>query len=107
MCGVKKCLYWPNWSHTLPKFFRFNGKWGIDQDILQHEIYPLALKHNDIIIHATFNKFEDFAQDFPVGYDDKYHFIGEYYSATEEGRNQEHIQMIKDALKQKQDEKQE
>ncbi len=99
MIGFKRLPYFKGWNNILPKYEKYNNKWGTDLDIIQAEIYPLCSKYCDIYVSATFNKFESFCKDIPIKYNEKTHFVGEYWSDKEEGRVQEHIRLIKDGLK--------
>lgn len=49
------------------------------------------------MIHATFNKFELFAKNFPIPYCQNYKFVGEYVYA-DETRSHQHINILKRAL---------
>lgn len=54
--------------------FQKHGYYGIDQDFLEKEIYPLVV--NKSTIHASRHKFEPFAKNFPTSdYND---FVGSY-----------------------------
>lgn len=94
MFGMKKVGYWQGWKKEFIKYINRHGEWGLDQTILQEVVYPLFDKHNDIMVHASFNKFESYARDFPVDFDPEYHFVGgyHYWDGT---RNLEHVEMIR------------
>jgi hypothetical protein len=98
MFGMKKAPYWIGWDKIFERYLQYDGKWGLDQDMLQQEVYPLFSKYCDIMVHATFNRLESFAIDIPVSYDEKYTFIGEqlYHDGT---RHEEHNTILKEALK--------
>lgn len=97
MFGMKKTSYWEGWDTIFKQYLHLEGKWGLDQDILQQHVYPLFNKHDDIFVHASFNKHEPYAKDFPSDYDEECHFVGEwfYYDGT---RYQEHIDILIHAL---------
>ncbi len=98
MIGFKQMPYFPGWDKILPLYKNRTNEWGIDLYILQENIYPLASKYNDIFISATFHKIESCSKDIPIPYNEKFEFIGEYFSETEEGRVKEHIDIIKNQL---------
>lgn len=93
MWGMKKCNYFDGWGVTLPKYGRFEGKWGLDQDILTDVIYPLCSKYSDICIHASFNRFESYATDFPTPFNTEYNFVGEYMDYLG-NRQMQYVDMI-------------
>lgn len=97
MFGMKKAPYWTGWDAIFSEYSQYHGKWGLDQEILQQKVYPLFSKYCDIMVHAGFNKIESFVLDIPIKYDSTYNFIGSYlhFDGT---RNEEHIQILKDAL---------
>lgn len=97
MFGMKKVSYWSKWTNYIDKYNDKSKNWGTDMYILQDIVYPLFNKYNDIMIHATFNKFESYAKDFPTKYDSEYHFVGEYYF-YDGTRNEHHITLLKNAL---------
>ena len=99
MIGFKRMPYFKCWNTIMPNYIKYNNNWGIDQDIIQENIYPLASKYCDIYVSATFNKFESFCKEIPVKYNEKINFIGEYWSENEEGRVSTHINMITEGLK--------
>lgn len=98
MIGFKQMPYFPGWDKILPLYKNRTNEWGIDLYILQEIIYPLASKYNDIFVSATFHKIESCSKDIPIPYNEKFEFIGEYFSETEEGRVKEHIDIIKNQL---------
>lgn len=70
-----------------------------DQDFLAKIIYPKI--KNNCMIHASFNKTEGKeCLDFPIPYDDDFHFVGEYVYA-DESRSPQHINILKGAIKKK------
>jgi hypothetical protein len=99
MFGMKKVSYWPGWTTCLNKYFENSKLWGTDMVILQENVYPLFSRYDDIMIHASFNKFESYARDFPSKHDSDYHFVGEYYFYNGQ-RNNDHIKILKNALNQ-------
>lgn len=99
MFGMKRVGYWQGWDAVLKAYASQHGRWGLDQDILQQVVYPLFNLHNDIMVHASFNKFESHALDFPTEFDDKFHFVGEYHY-WDGTRNLEHSEMIRHAVPQ-------
>jgi hypothetical protein len=99
MIGFKRMPYFKCWDTIISNYIKYNNNWGVDQDIIQENIYPLASKYCDIYVSATFNKFESFCKEIPIKYNEKINFIGEYWSENEDGRILNHINMIKEALK--------
>jgi hypothetical protein len=97
MFGMKRVGYWPGWDKILAGYISQHGRWGLDQDILQNVVYPMFSKYNDILVHASFNKFEPHAKDFPSEFDSEYHFVGEYHY-WDGTRSQEHVELLKHAL---------
>jgi hypothetical protein len=95
--GMRKVGYWPGWKQILPRYKQYEGQWGLDQDVLSHTVYPLFSTFNDIMVHASFNKFESDAREFPVPFNADCNFIGEYHYYTGE-RNLEHAEMIRSSL---------
>jgi hypothetical protein len=98
MIGFKQLPYFTEWENLINQNKLRNNEWAIDCKIIQENIYPLASKYNDIFVSATFHKIESCSKDIPIPYNEKYDFIGEYFSETQEGRVQEHINVIKQRL---------
>ena len=95
MFGSRKIKGLDKWSNIINNYIQDSDKM-YDQDFLRDSIYPLI--KNDVIIHATFHKYEnELCKDFPIGYDDSYRFIGEYIYA-DESRSLQHIQALKNAI---------
>jgi hypothetical protein len=69
--------------------------YGNDQLFLEEFIYP-KIKGNSII-HDSFHKYEKHAKDFPIPFDKKYNFVGEYVYA-DESRNQDNINQLINSL---------
>lgn len=92
--GCKKLAYWNGWKNTIEKYKNRSDEFGIDQTILQAELYPLISKYNDIYVSANFCKFESDSKDIEHKYNENYDFIGEYFNEKNEG----HINALKTAL---------
>lgn len=99
MWGVKKTAFLPKMQLLINRFMWLSTSWGADQTLLQNVVYPLFLKYNDICVHASFNRFESFAQDFPTSREPDFKFVGEYINWKGD-RCLEHIEMIKSASNQ-------
>lgn len=91
MFGTRKIPEIPSWKILMNKYIQ-NDLRMYDQDFLRDYIYP-SIKNNSII-HATFNKKESHAKDFPIIYDNDYKFVGEYVY-FDDSRSQEHINILK------------
>jgi len=94
MFGAKKIQSIPSWNNLIIQK-KFNGEKECDQDFLAEIIYPLV---KDIsLIHASFNKYEDYCKLFPIPYCNEYKFVGEYVYENET-RSQFHIDILKESL---------
>lgn len=79
----------PTFNHLL-NAWPWADRWQTDQEFLAKEIYPRV--KNNAMIHASHNRFEAFAQDFPVprcGTE----FCGQVWDENEQ-TIQEHIDML-------------
>jgi hypothetical protein len=94
MFGTRKIPEIPSWKIIMDKYIKDDMRL-YDQNFLRDYIYPI-IKDNSII-HATFNKKEAHAANFPIDYNDNYNFVGEYVYA-DESRSQSHIDNLKDSL---------
>jgi protein O-GlcNAc transferase len=94
MFGTRKIPQIKNWKVLIDNYDQrksygyIQKNYGYDQNFLEEFIYP-EIKDNSII-HASFFKYEEYAKDFPIPYDEKYNFVGEYVYA-DESRNQDNI----------------
>ena len=75
MFGTRKNPQIQSWKIQIDKIIQ-NGIRDYDQDFLRHYIYPIIQTNS--IIHATFNKNESHAKDFPMHYCSEFKFVGEY-----------------------------
>lgn len=75
MFGTKKIKEIEKWTDLFDKINQYSNR-DYDQDFLRDNIYPI-IKENSLI-HASFNKIENHAYDFPISYDKEYKFVGEY-----------------------------
>jgi hypothetical protein len=101
MFGTRKIPQIKKWKVLMENFDQrnshgyFQENYGYDQNFLEEFIYP-EIKNNSII-HASFFKYEEHAKDFPVPFDEKYNFVGEYVYA-DESRNQYNINHLINSL---------
>jgi len=95
MFGTKKIKELPNWSYIMNNFNQ-TGNRDYDQTFLRDYIYPLI--KNNSTIHATFNKMEPHAKNFPINYCNNLRFVGEYVY-YDETRSKEHINELIKHLK--------
>jgi hypothetical protein len=91
MFGTKKIKQLPNWSSIMNSFNQFGNR-DYDQTFLRDYIYPMI--ENDSTIHATFNKMEPHAKNFPIKYCSNLRFVGEYVYYND-SRSIEHINILK------------
>lgn len=93
MFGTKKINNF-NWGNIIDEY-KPKDTYFYDQNFLTEKIYPLIL--NNSVIHATFNKFESHAIQFPTPYNDNYNFVGEYIypNGTQEKKD---VDKLKKAL---------
>jgi len=95
MFGTRKIQQIPKWSYYMNTYLQISDK-NYDQKFLNHYIYPL-IKYNSII-HASFNKIEnDLCINFPIVYNEKYEFVGEYVY-FDDSRSISHIEILKNSL---------
>jgi hypothetical protein len=94
MFGTKKLKQLPKWTSIMNSFNQ-TGNRDYDQTFLKNYIYPL-IKDNSTI-HATFNKMEPNAKNFPINYCNNLRFVGEYvyYNDT---RSIEHINILRNHI---------
>jgi len=101
MFGTRKIPEITNWKVLMDNFYQSNSygyvqkNYGYDQNFLEEFIYP-KIKDNSII-HASFFKYEEHAKDFPIPFDEKYNFVGEYVYA-DESRNKDNIYQLINSL---------
>jgi len=94
MFGVKKNKNIV-WKELMDQFVQCGNRM-YDQDFLSQKIYPLY--QNSMIIHASFNRYENECLDFPISYEsDDYRFVGEYVYENE-SRNKQNIDQIKNGI---------
>ena len=84
-----------NWTELIKNVNQTSARM-YDQIFVSDVIYNIY--KNSAIIHATFNKFEPFAKDFPIPYCQNYKFVGEYVY-HDESRSDYHINELKKSLK--------
>jgi GR25 family glycosyltransferase involved in LPS biosynthesis len=97
MFGTKKISQVPNFTSAIKLYFDLpsNSK-NTDQSFLQDKIYPL-IKDN-CIIHDEFMKYEgEQCKNFPIKFDEEYHFVGEYVFEDEK-RDDHHTNLLKGYL---------
>ena len=94
MFDTRKIPKIPSWINIINNLNQVENR-NYDQNFLRDYIYPI-IKDNSII-HATFNKKESHAANFPIEYDDNYYFVGEYIY-FDESRSQYHIDILKNSL---------
>lgn len=97
MFGMKKTCYWKGWDHIISSYKLKPDSWSTELDMLQQCVYPLFKRYDDIFVHATFNKFEKDAKDFPTGYEPEFYFVGEtlFHDGS---RNIDHVKNLIEAL---------
>ncbi len=98
MFGAKKIPSIPNWLKIIEDFksSKQNQEKLDDQIFLANDIYPLI--KDDVLIHANFHKYEgEFCLNFPIQYDNEFHFVGEYVY-SDESRSERHTNALKDSL---------
>ena len=91
MFGTKKIKEIPNWSYIMNSYIKTDNRM-YDQDFLRDYIYPII--KNNSTIHATFNKTEQHAKNFPITYNNDFKFVGEYVY-HDESRSEFHISELK------------
>jgi hypothetical protein len=75
MFGTKKNNNITSWCKLINDYVQYDNR-DYDQTFLSNYIYPNII--NDCIIHASFYKKENFCLDFPIEYNEKRDFVGEY-----------------------------
>jgi protein O-GlcNAc transferase len=97
MFGTRKIPEIKNWKLLIDNYEQKNSygyiqkNYGYDQNFLEEFVYPL-IKDNSII-HASFSKYEEHAKDFPIPFDEKYNFVGEYVY-SDDSRNKDNIENL-------------
>jgi len=91
MFGTKKIPQISNWVYIMDKYNKTDNRM-YDQDFLRDYIYPVV--KDNLIVHASFHKYEENAKDFPINYDDDLRFVGEYVY-YDETRHAELINILK------------
>ncbi len=84
MFGTKKIPSIPNFLKTMNEFKSSKPypEKQDDQIFLKNIIYPLI--KDDAMIHASFHKYEgDKCSNFPIDFDNEFHFVGEYVFENE------------------------
>jgi protein O-GlcNAc transferase len=94
MFGTKKIPNLPSWTNIINNFCQVGNR-DYDQVFLRDYIYPLIV--NNSTIHASFNKKEHHAKNFPICYCNQLRFVGEYVYHNE-SRSIEHINILKISL---------
>lgn len=94
MFGTKKISEIPSWTDLMNTFEQYGDKF-YDQDFLLHYIYPKII--NNSTIHASFNKLESHAKNFPIDFCIDYKFVGEYVYC-DESSPREYRDIIKKCL---------
>ena len=77
------------------KAVKCHGIYFTSNYYLNKYIYPLI--KDSCLIHASFHKYEINAKPFPISYNDKFNFVGEYVYA-DESRSESHINALKNSL---------
>jgi hypothetical protein len=79
MFGVRKMLGmdWNKWKNIFEFEPLISTQYVNDQLFIETQIYPRIKDH--AFIHASFNKYESHAKDFPIPYDSDYHCGGVYF----------------------------
>lgn len=98
MFGTRKNVKIKSWVDLINQY-KQTEKRDYDQLFLFKYIYPIVV--NNSVIHDNFNKAERHAKPFKMNYNENYNFIGEYVY-SDESRNLEHIEILKDSIKNKQ-----
>jgi hypothetical protein len=91
MFGTRKIPEIPSWINIMNNYNQ-NGNRMYDQDFLKDKIYPQIKDCS--IIHASFNKYEEYSKFFPIDYNEEFNFVGEYVF-EDESRSKEHIEILK------------
>lgn len=94
MFGTRKIPQIPNWSSIMNSFNQI-GHRDYDQTFLRDIIYPLI--KNNSTIHASFNKMEPHAKNFPIKYCSDLRFVGEYVY-FDDSRSIEHINILRNHI---------
>ena len=90
MFGTRKIPDIISWKEIMNEFIQ-EGNYDYDQKFLNEYIYPVIA--NDVMIHASFNKFESNCKNFPINYIKQLRFVGEYVY-SDESRNKESINAL-------------
>lgn len=94
MFGTKKIPNILSWINIMSEFSQVGNR-DYDQTFLKDYIYPII--KNNSMIHATFNKKEPHAKNFPINYCNELQFVGEYVYYNDL-RSKEHINILQNAL---------
>lgn len=97
MFGTRKNVKIKSWIDLI-NTFKQSGSRDYDQLFLFKYIYPIVV--NNSVIHDNFNKSERHAVPFEMNYNENYNFVGEYVY-SDESRNLQHIEILKDSIKKK------
>ena len=94
MFGTKKIKNIPNWKDIMNNYTQIGDR-NYDQNFLNEFIYNNV--KDILLIHASFNKYENHCKEFPIQYCNEYKFVGEYVY-HDEMRSQNHIDALKNNL---------
>lgn len=90
MFGTRKLPNLPNWKEKMDEIVQ-KGYRNYDQDFLRDIIYPII--KNNSVIHASFHRYENHCNFFPINYDNDYNFVGQYVYA-DESRSEKHTREL-------------
>jgi hypothetical protein len=91
MFGTKKIQKIPSWKTLIDNYVPTDS-YLYDQNFLRDQIYPYI--EDDVMIHASFNKYEKNCCSFPIKHCYEYRFVGEYIY-EDESRNADHVKDFK------------
>lgn len=94
MFGTRKIPEIDNWKVIMDNFKQEGDIW-YDQHFLNNYIYPLI--KNNCLVHSSFHKIENFAENFPLEYDNDFRFVGEYVY-EDESRNLEIVEILRKSM---------
>ncbi len=81
MFGTKKIPTIPSWLELMKNCIQ-NHYRDYDQYFLRDYVYPLIKDYS--MIHASFHKYEgDKCLNFPIDFDNEFHFVGDYVFENE------------------------
>jgi len=92
MWGIRNSKF--SWKSFMDKIEQIGDK-GYDQVFLEKYIYPLVKENS--MIHANFYKLESNTYNFPIEYDENFHFVGEVYDENDI-RIMEHVKILEQAF---------